>query len=216
MRIHYSEYISSQFSGKNQPYSRQSMVYVSKETTSNIYFIREGIVNIRYHNPDANKVTKAVLFRGDIFGVLRLFHYESIDDYAEIISPTAQIATMSHGDFFQKINRDEPFNLYVLQSIINRLIQLERRWTLLNGMPVKNRLIAFIVEMSLRQGKQVGSGAQFKNPFTHKEIGAIIGASRQTVTMTFNQLQNEKLIRYNRERVIVRNLEDLQKSIFHK
>ena len=217
MPKYFSKYINNQFSAENQNYQKRSFIYTPKETLSKIYFIREGIVSIGFKNPkNATNVIKATLFRGDIFGLLRLLHYESLDNYAEVISPTAKVASMSHEDFFQKIKTDEQFNLFVLQTVVNRAVQLERRWTFLSSMSARNRLIAFIVEMGVRHGTKIGLTTTIENPFTHKEIGAIIGASGQTVTMAFNQLQNETLIRYNRERVIVKDLEELQKSIFRK
>ncbi len=217
MSKYYSEYINNQFSVTNQNYPKRSFIYAPKEETSEIYLIREGIINIGFKNPKtATTIIKATLFRGDIFGVLRLFHYESLDNYAEVISPTAKVASMSHADFFQKIKTDEPFNLFVLQTVINRVVQLEKRWALVSSMPIRNRLIAFIVEMSLKYGTSIGLITIIKNPFTHEEIGTIIGASLQNVTIAFNQLQDEKLIHYNHKKVIVRNLEELQKSIFRK
>ncbi|MEZ4884347.1 MAG: Crp/Fnr family transcriptional regulator [Chitinophagales bacterium] len=215
MRTLYSNNISEHFSEKSYHFKKRNYIYLPENIVQKIFFIHKGIIRIGYYNENSENITKAILFQGDIFGVLRLFHQEATYNYAEVMSSNAEIASMSQADFFQKINTDESFNLFVLQTISYRLIQLERRWALLSSMPTRRRLLSFILEMGLKQGKKVGFDTMIENPFTHQEIGDIIGASRQTVTTTFNELKEQNIIYYNRKKILIRDLKKL-KQMFSK
>ena len=45
---------------------------------------------------------------------------------------------------------------------------------------------------------------------THKDIAALTGNSRQTVTTILNEMKEQNLINFDRKRILIRDLEKLQ------
>jgi len=44
---------------------------------------------------------------------------------------------------------------------------------------------------------------------THKDIAALTGTSRQTVTTILNELKDQNLINFDRKKILIRDLERL-------
>jgi CRP-like cAMP-binding protein len=45
---------------------------------------------------------------------------------------------------------------------------------------------------------------------THKDIAALTGTSRQTVTTILNELKDKNLINFDRKKILIRDLETLK------
>lgn len=207
------EYISSQFSEDSQSFNKGAFIYLPEQVVKKVFLVHEGIVKIGYYNSRNDSVTKAILYKGDVFNVPRLLQKEVAANYAEVISTTAKISTMSSTEFWRKIKDDVEFQYQIMSSLTQRVTELEKRWMWITSLSIEKRVIAFIVDMGLREGKRVGFETMVENPFTHSEIGKFIGSSRQTVTTTLNRLQEKNLIYYNRKKILIRDLKKLQSSI---
>jgi len=207
------EYMSSQFSEEKRSFTKGAFIYMPKQSVKKLFLIHEGIVKVGYYNSDNDSVTKAILYKGDVFNIPRLMQKQALANYAEVISKTAQISTMSSTDFWKKIKDDVEFQYLILDSLTQRITDLEKRLVWMTSLSIEKRLIAFIVDMGLRDGQRIGFETQVLNPFTHLEIGHFIGASRQTITTVMNQLQKKNLIYYNRKKILIRDLKALQKIV---
>lgn len=206
-------YLSNQFSEKKQCFSKGGRIYMPKQIVKKVFLIHEGIVKIGCYNDQYDSITKAILYRGDVFNVPCLIRKEAAVNYAEVISSKAEISTMSSTDFWKKIKVDPEFQYQILDTMTQRIMDLEKRWIWVNSLSIEKRVIAFIVDMGLRSGTKVGFETMVENPFTHLEIGKFIGSSRQTVTTILNQLQAKNLIYYNRKKILIRDLKKLQFSL---
>ncbi len=207
------QYMSSQFSEEKRSFNKGAFIYMPKQSVRKLFLIHEGIVKIGYYNSDNDSITKAILYKGDVFNIPRLMQKEALANYAEVISTTAQISTMSSTDFWRKIKGDVEFQYLILDSLTQRITDLEKRLVWMNSLSAEKRIIAFIVDMGLRVGKKIGFETLVQNPFTHSEIGKFIGVSRQTITTVMSQLQKRNLIYYNRKMILIRDLKELQKIV---
>ncbi len=209
------QYISKQFSEKKQHFNKGAFIYTPKQVVRKLFLVHEGIVKIGYYNNKDENVTKAILYKGDVFSLPRLMQKEASANYAEVISKEAQISTMSSTDFWSKIKDDVEFQYLILDALTQRITDLEKRWVWITSLPTKKRVIAFIVDMGFRDGQKIGFETLVLNPFTHAEVGQFIGTSRQTITTVMNQLQKENLIYYNRKKILIRDLKKLQKIVWN-
>lgn len=206
-------YLSNQFSEEKQYFNKGAFIYMPEQLVKKVFLIHKGIVKLGYYNSQNDSVTKAILYEGDVFNIPRLMQKEAMANYAEVISTTAQVSTLSSTDFWRKIKGDVEFQYLILDSLTQRITDLEKRWVWITSLPIEKRVIAFIVDMGLRDGQKIGFEIQVLNPFTHLEIGQFIGASRQTVTTIMTQLQKKNLIYYNRKKILIRDLEELQEIV---
>jgi CRP-like cAMP-binding protein len=76
---------------------------------------------------------------------------------------------------------------------------------------VEARLSEFLLLAARRWGTPHPSGELVSAPFTHAEMAAVIGSTRETVTLLLGKLRREGLIEIERRRVILRSRDVLER-----
>lgn len=77
----------------------------------------------------------------------------------------------------------------------------------------KRKVIAVLVMAAKRFGEQEGSQITIIQQFTHKEIGALSATSRETVTRVLQEIEAEKLIRIQKRKIIVLDIQRLEDAL---
>jgi CRP/FNR family transcriptional regulator len=77
---------------------------------------------------------------------------------------------------------------------------------------VSARLASLIAWLINEEGIVVGSGDRvIRYPYTHEQLGTIIGARRVAVTLAFKVLQDERVVELRQRRIHVKDLDLLQR-----
>jgi CRP/FNR family transcriptional regulator, cyclic AMP receptor protein len=70
----------------------------------------------------------------------------------------------------------------------------------------KSRILDYLRQMGLEQGRQVGLETLVKHNMTHQDIADVTGTSRQMVTAVLNELKRSNLLYFNRKKILFRDL----------
>jgi CRP/FNR family cyclic AMP-dependent transcriptional regulator len=89
-------------------------------------------------------------------------------------------------------------------------MKLERKLELLVFKDARTRVVEFLKDAASWKGKKVGSETMIATPLTHKDIAALTGTSRQTVTTILNELKDKNLINFDRKKILIRDLAALK------
>ena len=73
----------------------------------------------------------------------------------------------------------------------------------------KSRIMEYLHQMGVEQGKLVGMETLVRHNMTHQDIADLTGTSRQMVTAVLNQLKRQNLLYFNRKKILFRNLSAL-------
>jgi CRP-like cAMP-binding protein len=99
----------------------------------------------------------------------------------------------------------------LVECMISRQGDLERRLASLLLHGVQARLCEFLVIASDRWGEDQERGRRLCAAFTHAEIAASIGSTRETVTLLLGKLRREDLIAFEGRRVVLLDVAALQR-----
>ena len=105
-------------------------------------------------------------------------------------------------------NRELSFRILKLVGL--RLMKMERKLELLVFKDARTRIVEFLKDAASWKGKKVGYETLIQTKLTHKDIAALTGTSRQTVTTILNELKEANVINFDRKRILIRDLEKLQ------
>ena len=190
-------------------YKKGEIIYVPREMADRIFFINEGRVKISVMNEDNKEVTKAILGKGEVFGELALLGESSRHDTALAMEATSVcVVTLEE---LRGLMRDRSeVNLFFMKMFASRQLEMERRLESLVFKDSRTRIVEFLVELTRNKGQRVGYEWVVRQFITHQEIANLTATSRQTVTTTLNDLRAQKLITFNRSRLLVRDLEALK------
>jgi len=191
-------------------FKKDQFIYFPDEPAQFIYMIADGRVRMGHYLEDGKEVVTAILGVGEIFGELALAGEENRRGFAQAMDDKTTVCPLSIQDLKQLMYDNRELSFKMLKLVGLRLMKLERKLELLVFKDARTRIIEFIKDSATWKGKKVGHETLIPTKLTHKDIAALTGTSRQTVTTILNELKGKNLINFDRRRILVRNLEDLK------
>lgn len=193
-------------------FKKGEQVYVPQDQSDRIFFINEGRIKISVMNDEGKEVTKAILGRGEVFGELAMMGETQRHDFAVALENTS--TCMVTLDELRSLMRERSeLNLFFMRMFAARQLEMERRLESLVFRDSRSRIIEFLVHLAKTKGQRVGYEWVVRKFITHQEIANLTATSRQTVTTTLNDLRFQKLITFDRSRLLVRDLEKLAAEV---
>ena len=190
-------------------YKKNQFVYVPDDAASHIYLIVDGRVKIGHYLDDGREVTSAILTTGEIFGELALAGEDKRRDFAQTMCDVV-ICPLTTDELKDLMYGNKELSFKILKLIGLRLMKLERKLELLVFKDARTRVIEFLKDAAAWKGKKVGFETMIPTRLTHKDIAALTGTSRQTVTTILNDLKENNLINFDRKKILIRDLEQLR------
>ncbi len=190
-------------------FKRDQVIYRPNEPSQYIYMIAEGRIKIGHYLEDGKEVVKAILTKGEIFGELALAGEEKRTDFAQAMDEGTSICPMNIEELKALMWEDKELSFRLLKLVGLRLIRMERKLELLVFKDARTRIIEFLKDAASWKGKKVGFETMIPTKLTHKDIAALTGTSRQTVTTILNELKEKNLIYFDRKKILIRDIEKL-------
>lgn len=191
-------------------FKKDQFIYIPNEEASHLYMIAQGRVKIGHYLDDGQEVVSAILTTGEIFGELALAGEEKRRDFAQVMDNDTQICPLSIDELKSLMKEDKELSFRLLKLVGLRLMRLERKLELLVFKDARTRIIEFLKDAASWKGKKVGFETMIPTKLTHKDIAALTGTSRQTVTTILNELKEQNLIYFDREKILIRDLSNLK------
>lgn len=197
--------------GKNAKvlsFSKNQAIYEPGATTSNVYVLIKGSVKVTIH-AEKKDIIKYVIRPGMLFGesfitgelMRRDFAY-SMEDNTEVLEIDAHVLlSISRSNF--------GFAQMLLSFIGDKLRYTEQQLEKVVLKDSKSRILEYLHQMGVEQGKLVGMETLVRHNMTHQDIADLTGTSRQMVTAVLNQLKRQNLLYFNRKKILFRNLSAL-------
>lgn len=190
-------------------FKRDQFIYFPAEQATHIYMIVNGRVRIGHYQETGTEVITSILTTGEIFGELALAGEEVRKDFAQAMENTT-ICPLSLDELKALMKDNKELSFKLLKLIGLRLMKLERKLELLVFKDSRTRIIEFLKDTAAWKGKKVGYETMIPTRLTHKDIAALTGTSRQTVTTILNELKEKNLINFDRRQILIRDLANLK------
>ena len=180
--------------------------YGSPEHDGGLFLLEEGHVVIYKRTSSGRQITFAVHSEGTVLPALRLHGL-----IARALEPSV-FAFMSREDLEYFLRRKPQMGLRLMDILAENLHLMDARISEVIHKRVSARLASLIAWLIDEEGIVVGSGDRVvPYPYTHEQLGTIIGARRVAVTLAFRVLQDEGAVQVRRRRIHVKDLNLLQR-----
>lgn len=188
---------------------KNQVIYFPEEPSSVVFFLKAGRVKIGSYSDDGKEIIKAIIHPGEIFGELGVVGETERQDFAIAMDNATRMCAMNVSDIQQMMTSNPHLAMAVTRTIGEKLMTVERKLTSLVFADAPARIIGFIKDMALKHGTPVGDEILLKHNLTHQDIAQLTASSRQTVTTVLNQLRAEDKIYFERNRMLIRDMEKL-------
>ena len=187
---------------------KDQTIYLPTDIANSIYFLKKGKVKISSFSDDGKEMIYAILGPGEIFGELAITGQTNREQIAAA-TENAVICYVNVQEFENFLATHPRLSLKVTKLIGFRLrkvrSRLERMWFKSAPERVKSLLLDLIEE----HGIKIGDEREIRLNLTHQDIANLAATTRQTVTTTFNELERQGVITYDRRRILIRKPESL-------
>jgi CRP/FNR family cyclic AMP-dependent transcriptional regulator len=188
---------------------RYHFVFVPDETAEHLYFLVQGRVKTGTFSSEGREIIKELISPETLFGDLALAGETKRSEFAQSLHDGADYLVIKLVDFQTIMQDNQRLMFACMQHLSQRLQRVEERLANLVVKDARERIIEFLQDTATREGRRVGFETLVKHHLTQQEIASLTGTSRQTVTSVFNELKRSNLIYFNRNSILIRDVDKL-------
>lgn len=203
------KYQSIDFPSRKETVPKGHYLYLENEKADHLYILTEGRMRIASNGNNGKEVIKMIARPDDLIGEAGLLGHSTYKDYALALEKT-KLQRIDRAEFQQQMETRPSLALWVTRQIADRMHYFNKRLESMVFQDARSRVIDCLLHMVEHHGERVGYEWVVRKFITHQEIANLTATSRQTVTSVLNELRKDGLIKFNRRRLLVNDLEKLQ------
>lgn len=177
-------------------YPRHTLLIQEGDPGESLYLLRKGRAKVYLGNDGGREVIVAILGPGDFFGELAL-----IDDAkcsANVMTlEESEFVSIGKREFRQVLASSSGMAIHLLKALTSRLREADLQIEALALKDVQARVVQALESLAEPDGNERVIPARI----THRDIAAMVGASREVVTRIFRSLEERGIVRVNGRRV---------------
>jgi CRP-like cAMP-binding protein len=193
-------------------FERRQVIYFPTEPGQSVLLLARGRVKLKDVSPDGRETIFAFIEEGELFGELALLDAAPRNEFAEAVEPSRVLA-LPREDLLWLMERRPDVALSVTKLVGFRRRRIENRLRNLLFRSARERTVLLLLELLETHGRRGAGGWEVRLPLSHEDLAHLIGATRETVTLTLGQLQREGFIEVRRRRLTVLEREKLAAEV---
>lgn len=199
---------------KNFP--KGSCVYVPSDASRHLLFLHEGRVRLSDTTPDGKLAVLGFIEPGELFGELVLVDRGRREERAEVVMDST-IVMLSGESVVNLMQHVSLLALQVTKLMGQRRKRVERRVKSLLFRSNRDRLIILLIDLAEQYGEVPFPAGEVRIgiKLSHQDLAALIGATRESVTLLLGGLQADGFIRYGRRQIVICDFQRLCNEVKH-
>jgi CRP/FNR family cyclic AMP-dependent transcriptional regulator len=185
-------------------FPKKAVIYFPDQPGESVLLLARGRVKILSLTPGGRETIVAFVEPGELFGELAVLDASPRSEYAEAVEESLTLA-IPRDELVALMARRPDVALAITKLIGLRRRRVETRLKNLLFRTTRERTAAVLVELTESHGRAVGPYWEIAIRLSHQDLANLVGATRETVTLTLGQMQKEGLIRVSRRRITVLN-----------
>jgi len=196
----------------HKSFKKSDYIYMPDEHADKIYFINDGRIKIGTYSDTGKEITKSILTQGEVFGELSLIGETKRKDFAVAMEETS-VCIMSVAEMKSMMKDHSTLSLFMMNIMGSRVLEMEQRLESLVFKDSRTRIVEFLEGLAKKKGQRVGYEMLVRKFLTHQEIANLTATSRQTVTTVLNELRTKNVLTFNRQRLLIRDMDLLRAEV---
>lgn len=193
-------------------YAKNSTLFIEGQPSTGVHMLCQGRVKLSTNSRNGKALILRIAEAGEVLGLSAALSDGQYGATAEAIEP-CQVDFVQRADFirFIKTNTEAGFRAIEQLNHKYQTAHAQIRSLGLSGC-VADKLAALLLEWATHE-QQVNGAVRMKVPFSHEEIGEMIGTSRETVTRLLKDFRLRELITFKRSDLHIFDTSVLEASI---
>ena len=181
---------------------RNSMVQTPDNERDGLFFVKKGKLRLYKMNPDGKQFTVGILGPGNMFGEIDSFSLGTKGIYIETMEETLICSVLK--EHFENFLSTRPLlAMKFLKELSDRLKDRDELLEKLALSDLRGKVLFLLYKLSEQFGIEDEGYLKIDMPLTHQELANMIGATREAVSVTLQELAREGLIVTGRKSIKV-------------
>jgi len=178
-----------------------------------LFIVMSGSIKITLPADTGEEAILATLRPGDFFGELALLDGAPRSATAVAIEPT-ETYILARDRFRELIATEPVMREALLATMAAEVRRLTHHVEELHFLDITGRLASRLARLSAESGATTlpDGSIQLAGPLTQGDLAAMIGCTRQSVNKLLGMFTDDGLIRLDRDRIVIRDLEGLLRT----
>lgn len=177
-----------------------------------LYIISKGKIKITYSTLDGQEALLAILGANDFFGELALLDEAPRSATAEALESTEAL-TLHREDFIGFIRNNPDFSLHVLQTLTQRIRNLNNQISDIFFLDLPARLARVLLNLAEQHGVVTEQGIRVELSLTQTDLAEMTGATRVSINKALGRFRREKWVSVKGRKFTIVDAEALQNLI---
>lgn len=183
----------------SRAYSAREPVFGPTRNPEHVYLLEQGLVRIFRISPTGDEFTVGYVRPGEVFGEVSVLTAQPRESFAQARVPST-ILRIPKEAFIRAVRASNPVLYEVTKQMGERLLRLGSRAEDLVFHDARTRLARLLLRLAHEFGHPADGGLAVGLPLTQEEMGRLVGATRQTVSIALRELAAAGLVeRHGRE-----------------
>ena len=174
-------------------YKTGELVFGPSRTPRQVYVLEDGLVRLFRVTATGAEFTLGYVRPGEIFGETSVVSDRPREAFGQA-RVASRILHVPRAAFIAMLRSNSPTLYLIAKRLARRVLDLQSRVHDLTSLNARARLARFLLRMGVEHGRRDDEGLVVGLPLTHEEIGALIGTSRQTVSVLLRELADAGLV----------------------
>ena len=186
--------------------ARATTIFAKGDPGSSLFAICNGTVRITVPSVDGHDAVFNLIGKGDIFGEIALLDGRPRTADAIAISD-CELFVIERRDFLPLVREEPEIALKLIEILCGRLRQTTEQAENLMFLPLPGRLAKALLRLS----DGVRDALERKVAVTQKDLGNIIGMSRESTNRQLRMWEQQKWVRLERGGIIIMSAKALER-----
>ena len=195
--------------GTSCRFARGEGIFFQGDRHNGIWLIEKGSVRTFYAGPSGREITLAFWTPGHFIGGPEIFgggtHMWSADAQEDV-----HLLHLTGARILQLVETMPSFAICLIKGLVAKGKCYSALVQMLGTRSVTERLAQLLIILADTHGRPEGNRLIVERKITHDQLAAIVGSTRQWVTMSLDKFQKKGLITAARGRLVIENYDLLQ------
>jgi CRP-like cAMP-binding protein len=164
--------------------------------------VLSGKVRISIPSPDGKEIVLARLVRGQVFGEIAVLDGKERTADAKAVE-ASEIAVLERRDVLPVLRESVESCLGVIELLCDRLRHADEQIADVALLPVSVRIAKMLLRLAEADRRPAPGRVGVLIPLSQRELGNMVGATRESVNKCFKSWRNENLVRVDEANVIL-------------
>ncbi len=196
---------------RERRFDRNQVIFYEGDLGGSLYIIATGTVKIVMMSDDGREHILGMLHNGDFFGEISLIDGQPRSATA-IAQDKVSIVTISRDDFVRLLKENPEMSLKIMVTLCERLRRTDKHVESLAFLSAPGRVVQVLLNWAERHAPDVHKDVTIPHRMTRQEFASIASTSRETLTRVLMDLQDDGLIRLEKNEILIHDCYKLREK----